>query len=308
MQSFDECYRKVKFDCFKLISKQETTTEKFRNKQKMLKTYLIPLCFWIVNKRFNKSKTLMIGLSGGQGSGKTTISSLISMILKRYFNKKVFKISIDDFYKTRRERYNLSKNKHPLLKTRGVPGTHDIEMLINFFNQLKNSKFKTFLLPKFDKSIDDRCKKNKWYKIKTRPDVVILEGWCVGAKPQNKKQLNKHINILEQKEDISAKWRQYVNFQLKTKYKRLFSQLESIIYLKAPSFNLLRSWRIKQEKKLKKNIKKNVTSKAMTNKEVLRFMMHYQRITLQMFKDMPNFASVILTLNKFHNIKNIQLN
>ena len=308
MQSFDECYRKVKFDCFKLISKQETTTEKFRNKQKMLKTYLIPLCFWIVNKRFNKSKTLMIGLSGGQGSGKTTISSLISMILKRYFNKKVFKISIDDFYKTRRERYNLSKNKHPLLKTRGVPGTHDIEMLLNFFNQLKNSKFKTFLLPKFDKSIDDRCKKNKWYKIKTRPDVVILEGWCVGAKPQNKKQLNKHINILEQKEDISAKWRQYVNFQLKTKYKRLFSQLENIIYLKAPSFNLLRSWRIKQEKKLKKNIKKNVTSKAMTNKEVLRFMMHYQRITLQMFKDMPNFASVILTLNKFHNIKNIQLN
>ena len=308
MQSFNECYRKVKFDCFKFISKQETTAEKFRNKQKMLKTYLIPLCFWIVNKRFNKSKTLMIGLSGGQGSGKTTISSLISMILKRYFNKKVFKISIDDFYKTRRERYDLSKNKHPLLKTRGVPGTHDIEMLINFFNQLKNSKFKTFLLPKFDKSIDDRCKKNKWYKIKTRPDVVILEGWCVGAKPQNKKQLNRPINILEKKEDISAKWRQYVNFQLKTKYKRLFSQLENIIYLKAPSFNLLRSWRIKQEKKLKKNIKKNVTSKAMTNKEVLRFMMHYQRITLQMFKDMPNFASVILTLNKFHNIKNIQLN
>ena len=308
MQSFDECYRKVKFDCFKFISKQETTAEKFRNKQKMLKTYLIPLCFWIVNKRFNKSKTLMIGLSGGQGSGKTTISSLISMILKIYFNKKVFKISIDDFYKTRRERYDLSKNKHPLLKTRGVPGTHDIEMLINFFNQLKNSKFKTFLLPKFDKSIDDRCKKNRWYKIKTRPDVVILEGWCVGAKPQNKKQLNRPINILEKKEDISAKWRQYVNFQLKTKYKRLFSQLENIIYLKAPSFNLLRFWRIKQEKKLKKNIKKNVTSKAMTNKEVLRFMMHYQRITLQMFKDMPNFASVILTLNKFHNIKNIQLN
>ena len=308
MQSFDECYRKVKFDCFKFISKQETTAEKFRNKQKMLKTYLIPLCFWIVNKRFNKSKTLMIGLSGGQGSGKTTISSLISMILKIYFNKKVFKISIDDFYKTRRERYDLSKNKHPLLKTRGVPGTHDIEMLLNFFNQLKNSKFKTFLLPKFDKSIDDRCKKNRWYKIKTRPDVVILEGWCVGAKPQNKKQLNRPINILEKKEDISAKWRQYVNFQLKTKYKRLFSQLENIIYLKAPSFNLLRSWRIKQEKKLKKNIKKNVTSKAMTNKEVLRFMMHYQRITLQMFKDMPNFASVILTLNKFHNIKNIQLN
>ena len=131
-----------------------------------------------------------------------------------------------------------------------------------------------------------------------------MEGWCVGAKPQTNKQLIKPVNLIEKNEDILAKWRKYVNFQLKTKYKKLYSQLTSIIYLKTQSFNLLRSWRIKQERKLK--TKKNINSKVMTNKEVKRFMMTYERLTLQMFKDMPKISKVVLSLNKFHQINNIR--
>ena len=287
MQYVNECFHKVKTDCFKYIDSQETKTAKFKNKTKMLRSYLIPLCFWIADKKKNKSKTLILGLSGGQGSGKTTITSIISIILKKYFNKKTFVISIDDFYKTIKERYKLSQNIHPLLQTRGVPGTHDVKIILNFFRKLNTNNFKPISLPKFDKSIDDRSKKNKWYKLKKKPDIVILEGWCVGAKPQTNKQLIKPVNLIEKNEDILAKWRKYVNFQLKTKYKKLYSQLTSIIYLKTPSFNLLRSWRIKQERKLK--TKKNINSKVMTNKEVKRFMMTYERLTLQMFKDMPKF-------------------
>ena len=104
MQLFNECFLKVKTDCFKFISSQEAKKEKFKNKEKMLMTYLIPLCFWIVDQKKNKSKTLILGLSGGQGIGKTTITSIISIILKKYFNKKTFVISIDDFYKTIKER------------------------------------------------------------------------------------------------------------------------------------------------------------------------------------------------------------
>ena len=185
MISVSDCFFKVKKDCYKFISSEETKKEKFRNKDKMIKSYLIPVSFWIANK-VNKKKPIIIGLAGGQGTGKTTISSIINLILVKYFKLKVFKISIDDFYKTRKERYKLSKKVHPLLMTRGVPGTHDIDLILRFFRIIKKRNFKSLSLPKFDKSIDDRFNKNQWYKIKSKPDVIIFEGWCVGAKSQKK--------------------------------------------------------------------------------------------------------------------------
>ena len=124
MQSTAECFKKVKSDCLKFIKSQETSKEKFSNKDKMLKSFIIPVCFWIAKKANNK-KPYFVGLAGGQGTGKTTISSIIKIILEKYFKLKVFKISIDDFYKTRKERYSLSNKVHPMLMTRGVPGTHD---------------------------------------------------------------------------------------------------------------------------------------------------------------------------------------
>ena len=171
----NQCFNAVYKDCVKYIKFQETKTEKFKNKNLMIKTFLIPLCYLIKNK-INSKKPLLIGLSGGQGTGKTTISSMASLILKKYFKLKVFKISIDDFYKTRKERISLSKIKHSLLKTRGVPGTHDIKLMLRFFNKVKSKRFTQIKLPRFDKSIDDRCKRNLWYNIYSKPDVVIFEG------------------------------------------------------------------------------------------------------------------------------------
>ena len=216
MSSFDECFQKVKTDCFKFISSQETKTEKFKSKGRMIRSFLIPICFWI-SKKASKKKPLIIGLAGGQGIGKTTITSIITIILKKYFKLNAFKISIDDFYKTRKQRILLSKNKHPLLMTRGVPGTHDTNIMLNFFRKIKVKKFKSLKLPKFNKAVDERCKQNLWYKIKSKPDVVIFEGWCVGAKSQNFRQLRKPINSLERIQDQTFKWRQYVNYQLETK-------------------------------------------------------------------------------------------
>ena len=191
-----ECYKKVSKDCFKFIKSQETKKEKFRNKEKMIRSFLIPVCFWIANKRKNK-KPYFLGLAGGQGTGKTTTSSIIKIILEKYFKLNVFKISIDDFYKTRKERLNLSKKIHPMLMIRGVPGTHDIRMMLNFFNEAKSKNFKMIKLPNFNKAIDDRFGKKNWYKIKKKPDVIIFEGWCVGAKPELNKTLKRSINSLE---------------------------------------------------------------------------------------------------------------
>jgi D-glycerate 3-kinase len=305
MQEVNDCFNKIKKDCFKFISSQETKKDKFKNKDKMIKSFLIPVSFWI-SKRVNKKKPLIIGLAGGQGSGKTTISSILTLILKKYFKLNVFKVSIDDFYKTRKDRKSLSKNKHPLLMTRGVPGTHDVDLMLNFFKKIKDKNFKSLQIPTFNKAIDDRCQKNLWYKIKTKPDVVIFEGWCVGARPQLNSQLKKPINSLEKVYDQGGKWRAHVNNQLKTKYKTLFKQLDELLYLKAKNFSLLREWRLKQERKLWVQAINKKNLKIMSSGDVINFMQTYQRITQQMFKDAIKSSSVIMNLNSNHQIEKIK--
>jgi len=302
MKLFEECFKKVKKDCFKFIKSQETSTEKFGNKEGMIKNFLIPICFWIAKKADYK-KPYFVGLAGGQGTGKTTISSIIKIILEKYFKLKVFKISIDDFYKTRKERIALSKKVHPMLLTRGVPGTHDINMMLDFFKKSKSKKFKKLNLPNFNKAIDDRFPKNKWNKINKRPDVIIFEGWCVGARAETNKTLKKSINSMEKANDHKLVWRKYVNQQLKTKYKKLYSQLNCMIYLKAKNFSLLQKWRLKQEHKLWLKTKKKGNHKIMSKGDVINFMQTYQRITQNMFKNLPKYASIILNLNSNHQIK-----
>ena len=305
MQEVNDCFSKVKKDCFKFISSQETKKDKFKNKDKMIKSFLIPVSFWI-SKRVNKKRPLIIGLAGGQGSGKTTISSILTLILKKYFKLNVFKVSIDDFYKTRKDRKLLSKNKHTLLMTRGVPGTHDIDLMLNFFKKIKSKNFKSLQIPKFDKAVDDRCSKNLWYKIKSKPNVVILEGWCVGARAQSSSELKRPINSIEKVYDQGSKWRVHVNNQLKNKYKTLFSQLDELLYLKAKNFNLLREWRLKQERKLWVQTKNKRNLKIMSSVDIINFMQTYQRITQQMFKDALKSSSIIMNLNSKHQIQKIK--
>ena len=306
MQEVNSCFNKVKKDCFKFISSQETKKDKFKNKDRMIKSFLIPVSFWI-SKRVNKKNPLIVGLAGGQGSGKTTVSSILTLILQKYFRLNVFKVSIDDFYKTRKERKLLSKNKHPLLMIRGVPGTHDIDLMLKFFKKVKSNNFKNLVIPKFNKAIDDRYKKSLWYKLKSKPDVIIFEGWCVGAKAQTNKQLKNPINPLERVYDKNIKWRSHVNSQLKTKYKILFKQLDGLLYLKAKNFNILRNWRLKQERKLWVQTKNKKNLKIMSSGDVINFMQTYQRITQQMFKDGIKSSSIIMNLNSNHQIEKIKI-
>ena len=302
MKQFSLCFDKVKKDCLKFIKSQETKADKFKNKERMIKSFLIPLCFWI-NSKADKKKPYFVGLAGGQGTGKTTTSSLIKIILSKYFKLNVFRISIDDFYKTRKERISLSKRVHPMLLTRGVPGTHDINMMLNLFRKSKSKKFKRLKLPTFNKAIDDRFSKKHWYDLKKKPDVIIFEGWCVGAKSEKNDTLKRTINSMEKTKDQKQIWRKYVNDQLKTKYRKLYSQLNCLIYLKAKDFSLLQKWRLKQERKLWIKSKKSLNTKIMSKQDVLNFMQTYQRVTQNMFRYMPKYASIIINLNSNHQIK-----
>ena len=150
MQSANECFNTVKKDYLRFLNREKIYNKSTSTHIKNLKKVYIPLAFWIHNKSKNK-KTLLIGLSASQGSGKTTVAAILGIILKIFFKKNICVISIDDFYKTLSERNKMAKQKHPLLKTRGVPGTHDISLIKFFFNSLKKKKFKKTKLQKFNK-------------------------------------------------------------------------------------------------------------------------------------------------------------
>jgi len=303
MQAVNQCFDKVKKDYFKFLSKEKIYKQSMSRSVKNLKYIYIPIAFWINTKYKKKRKTLFLGLSAGQGSGKTTIAAILSIILKIFFKRRVCVMSIDDFYKTLNDRKKMSKNIHTLFKTRGVPGTHDINLIKNFFKLIKKKKFKKIKLPRFNKSIDDRLKKNEWYTINKKPEIVLLEGWCVGAKPQSSISLKKPINDIERYEDKNLIWRKFVNEKLDKEYKKVFSMIDHLIFMKVPSFKMVFKWRLLQENKLKKKI--NLKKKIMSYSAIKRFVMFYQRITLQMIKDLSKSASIVIMLKKNHEIKKV---
>jgi len=303
MKKTEDCFLKVKNDYLKFLNKEKIFNKSTADKITNLKKTYIPISFWIENKYKKKGKTLFLGFSGGQGSGKTTVVKILKIILKKFFKRKIHVSSIDDFYKTLKDRNKMSYAIHPLLKTRGVPGTHDINLIKKFFNFIKKKKFKKFKLPKFDKSIDDRLKKKYWLNIKKKPEIIILEGWCVGAKPQSNSLIKKPINVLEKYEDQDLIWRKYVNEKLKKEYKKLFSMIDYYIFMKIPNFKMVFKWRLLQENKLRKKLK--FKRKIMSYNKIKHFIMFYQRITLQMIKDLSKSASIIMLLKKNHEIKKL---
>ena len=105
------------------------------------------------------------------------------------------------FTKLEKKEFYYLKRVHPMLLTRGVPGTHDINLMLSFFKKMKSKKFKSLKLPSFNKAVDDRSIKKNWQSIKEKPDVIIFEGWCVGAKPVSNKSLKRSINSMEKVKD-----------------------------------------------------------------------------------------------------------
>ena len=244
-------------------------------------------------------------MTGGQGAGKSTITQILKLILEIKYNLSVVFFSIDDFYKTFSERNSLAKNVNKLFKIRGVPGTHDTSLINRTFIDLTKKKFRPLLLPRFDKSKDDRFPKKYWQKINKQPKIIIFEGWCVGARPQKNKDLLKPINILEKRQDINLKWRSGVNKELKNAYKKVFSKIDMLIFLKVPSFDCVYKWRLLQEKKLQLTSK---GKKIMSPPQIREFIMYYERITMQMLKDLLHKANVVLFLDKQHRFNKIKFN
>ena len=298
-------YQRVKKKYLKFLSSQEVMSEPFRDKLGQLNKFYLPISKMIKDEYLRKKKTKVIGLTGGQGTGKSTISNILKIILQEAYNLETVIFSIDDFYKTLQERRIMSKMINSLFITRGVPGTHDTKMLLKCIKYLKNKKFKKFTIPKFDKSIDDRLPTHKWLKVKKKPKIVIFEGWCVGVSAQKNKDLKSPINKLEKHKDKKKIWRKKVNFELKKDYKKIFNLIDKLIFLKVPSFKHVLKWRLLQERKLRITGK---GSKTMTDKQIKNFIMYYERLTKHMLKTLSKTASTVISIDDKHRLKSIKFN
>jgi len=295
----------TKSDYLKYLKKQEVSGKPIVDKIGKLNKFYLPLSEWIYSIYSKDFKIKIIGLSGGQGAGKSTITGILKLILKKKYDLNLCVISIDDFYKTKNERLIMSKKKHPLFMTRGVPGTHDITLLNKTIRKLRQKKFRTVLIPKFDKSKDDRFSKDKWQKIKIKPDVIVFEGWCVGTTHQNNIELKKPLNLIEKRYDKNLKWRKIVNNLIKKRYKNLFNKIDKLVYLRVPHFNYIIKWRWLQEQKMKLTTK---SKKTMSKTQVKEFIMFYERLTKHMMKNYSKISDLTIFLDKNHRSKKMIIN
>ena len=251
----------------------------------------------IIDKIINTNDNKFL-ISGSQGVGKSTLAIIIKLVIEKIYKKKVMILSIDDYYLSKNKRNEISKKIHPLLKTRGVPGTHDINKLRRHINNFNKQKF-PISTPKFDKLKDD-C--SKTLNKVTSAQILILEGWCCGTSAVEDKYLYKNINKLELNLDKNFVWRKYYNSILKNQYQSVFKMFDITIYLKPPSFAYVLKWRVLQEKN---NAIKTNQKKLMNKKELSFFIQHYEKITKWMIKTMPAKADILINLDRNQKIKKI---
>lgn len=261
-------------------------------------TYYFPLAEWLVKTR--SRAPLLVGINGCQGSGKSTLADFLAQVLRAEQGWNVAVLSIDDLYLTRTERAHLAATVHPLLATRGVPGTHDVELGNTVLDRLcVQTAGGSTALPRFDKSRDDRAPPETWPRAIGKVDMIILEGWCVGARPEHPAALANAVNALEENEDPDGTWRHYVNNSLK-KYQHLFDRLHKMVLLKAPDFACVFHWRLEQERQLARHAPQG--SALMNEADIARFIQHYQRLTEANLRTLPPTADVIFKLNTNHGI------
>jgi D-glycerate 3-kinase len=228
-----------------------------------------------------RNRPVLIGVSGAQGSGKTTACQLVEAANRPRFAQ----FSIDDVYLDRTKRAELAKRVHPLFVTRGPPGTHDIGLARKTIAALSEAKSDSeTALPRFDKIKDEMRPASAWPVMRGRPEAILVDAWCLGAlapKP------GPPINAVEA-EDEDGVWRAAQAQLLATTYADWFKSFDAIIYLRAPSWDVVRRWRGEQERTLR--------GAPLTGEEeawIDRFILHYERISRAMMAGALMPATVV---------------
>ena len=268
--------------------------------------YWHPLAEDIVNRFYQQQAPLFVGVNGCQGSGKSTLCDYLKQCIQNKYQLNVVCLSLDDFYLSSKERENNGKNIHPLFATRGVPGTHNIQLLTNTLNELLIlSQGQELTLPKFDKLTDEPLANEFCDKVTGKVDIVLFEGWCWGVSAQDDLQLTVPINRLEKECDPLLVWRKTVNQILKQFYMPLYQHMQYWVMLKAPNFDCVYQWRLEQEQKMltqyraqsEESLMMNKPVKAMSAIEVANFVEYFQRLTEHALIDLPSKMDRVFSLN-----------
>ena len=259
----------------------------------MAEAVTVALARRIVALHERLGRPVVIGLCGAQGSGKTTLALFLANWLAHETGLTSVRVSLDDFYFGRQMRMTIARTVHPLLATRGVPGTHDVELAKRTLAALTDTGGPGRVeLPVFDKASDDRMHTATGPVIETPVDVVLFEGWCIGARPGNAEMLVEPVNALEASADPTGAWRRFVNERLQEEYAALFEKLDALIFLRVPSFDKVFEWRTEQERKL--------GGRGQSDEELAVFIMHYERLTRQMLETVPDYADSVIDIDDEH--------
>ncbi len=248
-------------------------------------------------------RPLVLGICGAQGSGKSTLARALVDAMTRE-GLAAAALSIDDLYLTRAERERLGREVHPLLRTRGPPGTHDIALGLATLAALGRGE--PAALPRFDKAADDRCPQDDWPRAPAGCAVLVLEGWCVGARPQADVALAAPVNALEADEDPDGIWRGHANAALAGPYRPLFARIDLLLLLAAPGFDVVHRWRAQQEAELRLSAGPGAPG-VMDEAAIVRFIAHYERLTRHILAEMPGRADVVVRLGEAREVLAISL-
>lgn len=261
-----------------------------------------PLANWVERLLLARSSPgFVLGINGSQGSGKSTLSNFLTEFLASEHGRRVVELSIDDLYLTRMEREALAADVHPLLATRGVPGTHDLGLGRRVLRLLADAGPDDAVgVPRFDKSVDDRRPEPDWPRVQGPVDLIVFEGWCVASEAQRNGDLAEPVNELERTEDPDGTWRRFVNAALRDDYPSLFRALDALVFLAVPDFESVYRWRLEQEHKLR--ARATGATRIMTDAEVARFVQHFERITLNNLRSLPARADVVMRLDREHRV------
>jgi D-glycerate 3-kinase len=258
-----------------------------------------PLADALAEHQNSAGKILLIGINGSQGSGKTTLCDYLCAVLAARHDLAAVALSLDDFYHTRARRERLARQVHPLLATRGVPGTHDSGLLQQTLDQLLDPERRDpVAIPRFDKAQDDRRPRSDWDAAGPEVAIVLLEGWCLGATAVPEQELATPVNALERDEDGDGRWRRHVNLALEREFEPLYQRIDRWVMLQAPSFDCVYHWRLQQERKLAADTPSPATNRVMDSAGIERFIQFFQRLTQQCLAQMPARVDYLYELDR----------